>query len=438
MSLPFPSTGYRLWTTYKFVRDPYTCYQRWHQDYGDTFIVNAMNGDVVVTCDPENVQKALSAGSDDVRQFAVGTSAPLIGETAVIVISGPPHKQKRRLLSHSFGRGCVAQQLAQMEQSAVDATKRWTPGEQIRVMDYSLDVSLDVIIRVVFGVTDTETMVRFRDRIKSYVASFHPLLAFTRIFQRSWFGLSPWDRFQREKRGLETMLESAIDEAVACEDKASRGLLGQIIESYQEEDQAIDKPDICSQLITMLLAGHETTQIAIAWAMSWLHRHPEFLDRLRSEIQTKSLVEMIKDSELLDGVCQESLRLNAILPDFVRTLNKPMIWSGVELPAGTNIGIATYLLHSRPEIYPEPDAFRPDRWSQFRVKPHQFTPFGGGVRRCLGANMATMEMKTVLVTWLREFEFALPGDSPEVESVYRRNLTMAPKSGIPLIVKEKV
>ncbi len=127
------------------------------------------------------------------------------------------------------------------------------------------------------------------------------------------------------------------------------------------------------------------------------------------------------------------IRLNAIVSDLVRVMRKPLALEDVDVPANSNVGVAICLVHTDPRIYPQPDKFIPDRWSQRRYKPHEFMPFGGGIRRCIGAPLAMLEMKAVTAAWIKHFNFELPSDAPEFEATYRRNITMAPKSGIPLV-----
>lgn len=430
---PFPKTGSRFLTTMRYMRRPYECYRQWKSRFGDTFEVNALNGNVVATCNAENLRTALAISTDDASQFATETTAPLVGPSSVILIDGARHRQERRILSPSFSGPCLHHEAEKIVEVAQQAADRWRVGSTIKVMDEALDVSLNVIIRVVFGVTNQSRMASFREQIKKFVASFHPILAFTRIFHWHWFGLSPWGRFQREKGRLEAMLDKEIDRELAA-GLNSEGMLARILQEYQEQDGGIDRDNVRAQLITMLLAGHETTQIAIAWAMSWLTRYPKVAEALRSELTSCELPDMIKNSKLLDGVCKESLRLNPILPDVVRTIKKPLVWSGFELPPGTNIALATSLVHEDEAIYPSPDRFRPQRWFDWKPKPHQFLPFGGGVRRCLGAPLSLLELKIVILTWLAKFEFESPFPLSQNEPVARRSITMGPRSGIPLVV----
>jgi cytochrome P450 len=165
--------------------------------------------------------------------------------------------------------------------------------------------------------------------------------------------------------------------------------------------------------------------------MSWLHRDGQLLERVRSELGEPNGTDKALDSPLFEGICAEALRLNPIVPDFLRVFDVPLELEEATLPAGSGVAVVTCLVHQDPEIYPEPERFDPDRW-QRPVRPYEFLAFGGGVRRCIGAAMAVMEMKIALAEWLSRFEFRLPPDAPAVEPVWRRNLTMAPRTGIPL------
>lgn len=427
----FRNTGNRLLTTWKFMRDPFSCYRKWKQDFGDTFMVRAMNGNVVATCNRENIRRVFAAKSGEIGQFAVGTIAPLLGGTSVILVEGEQHRRERAMLSPSFRGEKINSKAEEIRDVATRIGSSWQPGQTIRVMDPSLDVSLEVIIRVVFGVQSEELVEEFKTRIKKFVSSFHPMLAFSKLLQRPLLGLSPWNRFIKARTELYEMLDEQISVRRRSEIEDDNMLSGLMHAKY-EDGQAVSDTGIRDQLVTMLLAGHETTQIAISWAMSWLHRCPEYADRLRAELDIDDSIEAIIRSPLLDGICNESLRINSIVSDIVRTLRDPMEWEEATLPAGTNIAVAICLVHEDPELYPEPFKFDPDRWKDRSFKPNEFMAFGGGIRRCLGASLAMLEMKIVVATWIRNFRFELPEDLPEQEPLYRRNVTMAPKSGIPL------
>ena len=412
------------------MRDPFVSYRQWRKKYGDTFLIQALNGDVVVTCNRENIRRIFASPGDAVSPFAVETSKPLVGGTSLFLIDGKQHQCERALLSPSFHGERIAGQAAIIEQVAKRVAERWEVDQTVRIMDSTLDVSLEVIIRVVFGVQSQDRIELFKEKLTRFVSSFHPILAFTRMFQRPMLGLSPWNNFIKARTDFHELLEAEIE--ARRTDSQQSDLMSRLLNSKYEDGKPVSNEKIRDHLVTLLLAGHETTQIAMAWSMSWLHRQPETLTRLRSQLQGCS-TEQILSNEYLTGVCHESLRINSVLSDIVRTLKKPIKLEACELPAGTNLGVAICLVHEDPELYPDPFAFKPERWIGMTRKPNEFMPFGGGIRRCIGASLALLEMKITIATWVSKFEFSLPSDIPAEEPVYRRNITMAPRTGIPLV-----
>lgn len=427
----------RVLSTWKFMRDPFSCYRKWKNEFGDTFLVRAMNGDVVVTCNRENIRRIFALPSESVEQFAVDTIKPLVGDSSIFLLQGTKHRCERAMLSPSFHGERIEGKAQLIQETTNRATRHWKQGDRIRLMDVTLDISLEVIIRVVFGVQSIEKVAILEDAIKRFVNSFHPLLAFTRLLHRPLLGLGPWNNFVGARNELHQLLDQEIK---LRQDNPGEGddLLSRMVFFGYKDGSKVGDAQMREHLIAMLLAGHETTQIAMAWAMSWLHRDPQRLERLRSELeQCHCLGEQI-GNEYLQGVCNEALRLNSVLPDTARRLKLPLSLVDCELPAGTNVVVAFSLVHEDQDLYPEPFCFRPERWETFSPRGNEFMPFGGGIRRCIGATLALLEMKIVVATLVSNYRFLLPDDAPESEQVVRRNVTMAPKSGIPLIIESEI
>ncbi len=422
----------RIRSTWQLMNTPYSTYADWQARYGKTFLIKALNGNVIATSNVENIRRVLATRHDETMQFAIGTIAPLIGESSVAIVSGQRHKRARSMLIPPFQGDALRCSIATMKSVAERSVKHLKAGDQIKVMDISLDYSLEVIIQVVFGVERLDDVEVFKRAIKSYVKSFRPVFAFTRLLQNRL--VPQWRRFLKQKLAFNQLLESQIQRRRQSDSQPD--VLGMLLAARDEQGKPLDNAELRDQLISLLFAGHETTQIAIAWAMSWLHRHPLILQRLRKEMEEEHDPDQLLKSKLLDGICLESLRLNPIVADFLRVFLVPIQFEEVDLPANSNVGILTTLVHNDPEIYPNPGCFDPDRWADRTYKPYEFLAFGGGVRRCIGASMAVMEMKIALITWLRLLEFRLPDDAPGIEPVHRRNLTMAPRSGIKLIVSK--
>ncbi len=422
----------RFITTWRFMRNPYTCYRRWQKEFGDTFFVRALNGDVIATCNRENIRRIFALPTEVMSPFALETTRPLVGEASVFLVQGQRHRRERAILSPSFHGSRIDGQAETIREITLGQVQRLEPGRKYRMMDVMLDISLEVIIRVVFGVQTSQRVQLYQEKIKAFVSSFHPALAFSRLLHRRLFGLSPWNRFVRARAEFRGLLLDDIRQRRADKMEGD-DLLSRLLDAKYEDGSTISDEAICDHLVTSLLAGHETTQISMSWGMSWLHRHPETLERLRGELAQLNSLDEIIGCGYLNGVCNEALRLNSILADIIRCVDQPLELDDCQLPAKSNIAISICLVHEDPELYPEPFKFRPERWDGLTRKPNEFLPFGGGVRRCLGAPLAILEMKMAIATFVTQCRFSLPNDIPAEEPVYRRNITMAPKTGIPLV-----
>ena len=197
-------------------------------------------------------------------------------------------------------------------------------------------------------------------------------------------------------------------------------ILSLLVEARHEDGSAMSDQELRDELMTLLVAGHETTATALAWALERLVRHPDKLDCLRAEVAAG-------EDEYLEAVVKETLRLRPILPLVARRLTEPMEIGGHLLPAGVTVTPCIYLIHRRPDVYPEPRRFRPERFLEQPAGTYTWIPFGGGVRRCLGASFAMFEMKAVLSQLVASRSLA-PAQ-PASERVWRRSITLTPQHG---------
>jgi cytochrome P450 len=266
--------------------------------------------------------------------------------------------------------------------------------------------------------------------VRDTIAAFGPLLATFRALQREFGGFGPWARFRRLLTGVHDLLR----EEIAARDPARPGddILSLLVAARDEAGAAMEEQEIVEQLFTMVIAGHETTATALAWAVDELLRQPELLGRLREELRPLGgEPDRVAQSPLLDAVCAETLRLHPLIPLVSRKLLRPFELGGHLLPVGTGLGACLLLAHLREERYPEAMAFRPQRFLDGKhPAPHEYLPFGGGVRRCLGAAFALHEMKVVLATLVLEFELELAA-APARTGV--RAATIGPKGGVPVV-----
>jgi cytochrome P450 len=231
--------------------------------------------------------------------------------------------------------------------------------------------------------------------------------------------LSPWARFVAARRRADELLHAEI-EARRADPVERDDVLSLLLAARDEEGRALSDEELRDELMTLLVAGHETTATALAWTLERLARHPGALEGVVAEQRAGG-------EELLDATIKETLRLRPVVPAVIRQLQEPMTFGGWDLPAGVHIGPSIYLLHRRPDLYPDPLAFRPQRFLERSYGTYEWIPFGGGVRRCLGASFALFEMRVVLSTLLERVELQAARGSGE--SVARRAITFAPARG---------
>ena len=312
---------------------------------------------------------------------------------------------------------------ATMREIAEREVDSWPPGEPFALHPRMQAVTLEVILRAVFGVTDEERKAQLRvllPRLLNDSASVG--LQFRVLASRRGERFDPLAQLRELTREIDDVLFAEIAERRIDPDLAEREDILSLLASARFEDgSAMSDEELRDQLVTLLLAGHETTATALAWTADLLVRHPGVLDRLTAEVDAGD------DDTYLKAVIRESLRLRPVVPLAGRRLTAELRVDGIALPPGTDVTPAIWLTHTRADLYPEPYAFRPERFLERPPTTYGWVPFGGGVRRCLGASFAEMEMRVVLQTMLRRR--ALRRVDARPERVTRRNVTFSPRNG---------
>jgi cytochrome P450 len=425
MSFP-PGPRGRLANTIALTRHPLDAPPEWLTRYGDPFTVRAVNGDVVMTADPVHIKTLFGADPELFEAFAAHAVAPVTGPDSLLVLSGARHRQERRLLMPPF-HGDRMRAYAQLMADA--AAQRLAAADRkaaFNLQGVTQGLSLDVILRAVLGLP-LDAVGDFRQRVLDTVDGVSPLMLFFPFLQRGFFGMSPWDRFQARFAELDAELQAHIERVRAA--GPGEDILSLMLAARYEDGEPMPDSAIRDELRTLVIAGHETTALSLAWAIDALHRHPAALARLQAEVDAAP-DDPAAWAELpyLDAVCKETLRLYPILTEVLRTLVRPWHFAGYDLPAGATVSASIHLTHRRPDLYPEPEAFRPERFLERKFSPFEYLPFGGGHRRCLGAAFAHFEMKVVLAYALRTYRFRLT--STQAPRPVRRNLTLAPEGGV--------
>ena len=319
----------------------------------------------------------------------------------------PPFHGERMRAYESTVREVVARDVA-----------AWPEREPFAIHPRMQGVTLEVIVRAVFGVTDSERRARLADRLARLLADTASVgLQFGVLLSRRFGTRDPLARLQGLRREIDALLDLEIAERRA---DPREDILSMLVAARFEGGEPMDDAEIRDQLMTLLLAGHETTATGLAWTIDLLVRHPAVLDRLVAEIDDG-------EQAYLRAVVTESLRLRPVVPLAGRRLVAPLRVDGHELPPGTDVTPAIWLAHTRADRYPEPFAFRPERFLDGAPTTSAWVPFGGGVRRCIGAAFAEMEMRVALAEILRHR--TLRAASEKAERVARRNVTFSPAGG---------
>ncbi|MEO1270348.1 MAG: cytochrome P450 [Myxococcota bacterium] len=423
----------KLLSVARIIRAPRATYQRWFATYGDPCLIRSYNGDIVVTAHPDLVRQVFAAPRDSYAPFGAEAVMPILGSSTIFALQGPAHLRERKLIMPPLHGSRMRHYGATIVDATRKAMRHVRPGDPWVVQEAAMAISLEVIIRAIFGVREPTRVKRFQEAIEQTVARAHPLLFFVRATQMHLWGWSPWDRFLRSRDRLDALIYEEIDRRSGQE---GDDILSVLMQARYEDGAPPTPEHLRAQLMTLLIAGHETTALSLARAMELLHRHPLVLERLREQLAALDLddPDTVARDPWLKAICQETLRLHPVLPDMLRTLKVPMTLGSVTIPAGYVVAAVATATHRDPSLYPDPDQFRPERFLERTYRPWEFYPFGGGHRRCPGAAFAMMEMALVLATLVHTWRFELREPVP-VRSV-RRNITMGPATGVRMRILE--
>jgi len=352
---------------------------------------------------------------------------PILGSRSLLLLTGPDHLARRRLMLPAF-HGERMRSYEPIVAEIVDAEiDSWRVGEEFPLHPRMQAVTLEVILRVVFGVAEGARLERLRGMLSTVLqetaSSGAQLVA---LIVARFGGRQPFARFEGQLREVDKLLYEEIAERRAAGGLEERDdILSALMLARFEDGEGMTDTELRDQLMTLLLAGHETTATALAWTFDLLLRHPGELGRLRDSLDAG-------EEDYLRATISESLRLRPVIPIAGRRLTKPLEADGLTLPEGTDVTPAIWLAHTRPDAYPEPYAFRPERFLDGGPETYAWIPFGGGIRRCLGASFAEFEMRIALREILARCE--LRKADPRPERVGRRNITLSPRDGTPVVL----
>jgi cytochrome P450 len=402
----------------------YACQDR----YGDMFALRiAYEGTWVMLADPDAIKQVFTG---DPKVFHAGEGnqilAPVLGRNSVLVLDEKPHMSQRKLLLPPFHGARMQGYEQTMSEIAEREIATWPTGTPYQLRPRMQAITLEIILQTVFGVRGGERMGELRAALREFLdltttpQILLPLLLLgpTRVRR--------FPPFRRRVDRVDELIYREIAERRAAEDVEQRDdVLSMLIAARHEDGSPMRDEEMRDELLTLLVAGHETTATSLSWAIERLSRNPEKLERLRAEV-------LEGREEYLTATIQETLRLRPVISIVLRKLTEAVEIGGYELPAGVSVAPCVYLAHRNPKVYPEPQRFLPERFLDNPPGTYTWIPFGGGVRRCLGASFAQFEMAVVLKELVKRHQ--IRPANPKPERVFRRAITETPRHNAKVIL----
>ncbi len=415
----------------RYGRDPLGFLSVQQRRFGDIFGVRfPYFGRITYVARPDLV-KALFSGDPAVFHAGEANASvlePALGPHSVLTLDDAPHMRQRRLLLPPFHGERVRRYGELITAIAREEMESWPVGEPFALRPHTQRIPLAVIMRAVVGVHDRGRLARFEGLIDDFarkvglIASIPPL-------RRDLGPLSPWGRFVRSRRALDAFIyeEIALRRAEPAHEERD-DVLSLLLDARDEDGRPMTDQELRDEMVTVLGAGHETTATGLAWAIERLTRTPEVLARLRDSLAAG-------EEDYLGATVKETLRARPVVIDVGRKLTAPATIGGYELAAGSFVLAAIAALHYREDTFPRPREFRPERFLEGKVDNYAWIPFGGGVRRCIGAAFAEYEMRTILREFVTRADLAAV--DPRPERVRVRNITLVPARGARVVLQSR-
>ena len=426
LTMPLPP-GPRLPTavqTLLWLLRPTSTMRRWRDRYGDVYTVKlAMTGNAVQVGDPALLKSIFTAKPDDARAGEANVILePLLGTSSVLLLDGREHLRQRKLLLPPFHGERMQRYGELIARVTEEEMARWSVGTPFALRPAMQRITLDVILRAVFGMEDSRQLDELRPVLRDLMDIPRNGVALLPWFRRDLGERSPWGRLLRLRARADAIIYDLIrtrreDPGVAEHDD----VLSLLVQARDEAGEPMTDVELRDELMTLLIAGHETTATSLAWCFNLLLSHPAELRRLRDDLDAGSTTR-------LDAVIKETMRIRPVVSIVARRLHAPLQVGRWTLPSGTFVAPNIELVHHNPNVYPDPERFDPDRFVGSQAETYEWLPFGGGVRRCLGASFAIFEMRTVIPVILRRASLRLVDN--RLDAVRRRAVVMVPQHGV--------
>jgi cytochrome P450 len=426
---PGPRTP-AFWQTLRFGFSPREYSRSVIGRYGLVTRFRGLNGNGIAISDPELARAVFAADPEGFETPAV--MPQLFGARSVLAAAGSEHKRQRKLLNPRFHGARIKSFLDTIQRvvrERLDGFRKAALDGQIVVMtDVAQELTLDIIVETIFGESVGLSRPQAREILKELIHSLAPSFVFAEALRSMAY--PPWRRFVRRRAEFDTWVDTMIADRRKRQAPGA-DILGVLLEARYDDGAAMDDAEIRDQLMTLLLAGHETTAVALAWGVYWLLREPDALARLRAELDglgSAASPDAVMRLPYVQAVVSETLRVEPVVTDVARICRVPLSLGPWTVPAGELAIVNLCAILDNDALFPEPRRFRPERFLERTFGAGEFLPFGGGARRCLGAAFAESELSLALASIAAEWDLGLADERPEPS--IRRNITMGPKRGV--------
>jgi cytochrome P450 len=441
-SLPPGPSSPAVWQLLRYTHSPLPYLEASARRFGDQFTFQmAGYPPLVLLSSPETVREVLR-GDPQVLHSGEGNEFlnEIVGRNSVLVLDDEPHQRQRRILMPPLKGERMRSFFNAMQAATFEKMKSWAPGQTVSMLEPMQDITLQVMLKVVLGLSDPAQLVEFAVKVRRvlqlvrgrYGLILVKILPFKKIQKTRWL---PFDQRMRE---LNALLYALIEDGRRRPAEArGENILADLLAATHQDGQPLSDEEVRDAVVTLIFAGHDTTSIALAWFLEQVIPRSDVVEQIDAELKRVTGGDPPKADQLtqltyLDAVIRESLRIRTLFPFVVRLTKAPFTVAGREFPPGVLLCPCIHLVHHREDLYPEPDRFRPERFLERSYSGHEWFPFGGGNRICLGMAFAIYEMKVVLSTLLATRRLARPPGSRSV--AVRQGLALAPHDYVPMTI----
>lgn len=413
--------------------------------YGDVFTVRVLginSPPIVFFSHPDAISECFAIPALELDfQKATHVFKPLFGEKSIVLQDTRSHNRQRQLLMPPFHGDRLKSYGELICQITEEVINNWTVGQVISMQEVMPDITLRIILQVVFGISPGERYQQLRKQLTSLLEDvtkpLYSSLFFFPPLQKNLGAWSPWGNYLKRREEIDKLIYAEISERRLENDALRTDILSLLMSARDENGQEMTDEELRDQLVSLLLLGYETTAAVLTWILYLIHSHPEVKDKLIHELNALSDTanpEALTQLPYLTAVCQETLRIFPIaLICTPRMVKDQVEISGEKYTSGTILVPCIYLAHRRNETYSEPDKFKPERFLNQKFSASEYLPFGGGYRGCIGAAFSMYEMKLIIATILSRFELSLFDNRPAHPT--RRGITIVPSGGVQMQVR---